>query len=134
MLNSKAIYIIEDNPNFLSQTIQYLNNKNNFSIAGYSTVEECLLYNNYTPSLIVMNYNLNSFLPSAINGLKALKIIKQLYKETKILFFSNQDSIEVALELINEGANDYIVKETKIENLLEQKSLETLQKKVIELI
>jgi len=45
-----------------------------------------------------------------LNGLEVLEAIKERSPQTHVIFFSGQDSLEVAVESLKNGADDYIVK------------------------
>lgn len=54
-----------------------------------------------------------------INGVAALRKIKQEYPEVKVLIYSGQSEDVYALSTIRAGANGYLSKETRLENLPE---------------
>ena len=45
-----------------------------------------------------------------LNGLEVLEAIKERSPQTHVIFYSGQDSLEVAVESLKNGADDYIVK------------------------
>ena len=45
-----------------------------------------------------------------LNGLEVLEAVKERSPQTHVIFFSGQDSLEVAVESLKNGADDYIVK------------------------
>ena len=45
-----------------------------------------------------------------MNGLEVLDAIRERSRSTHVIFFSGQDSLEVAVEALKNGADDYIVK------------------------
>jgi DNA-binding NarL/FixJ family response regulator len=54
-----------------------------------------------------------------INGVAALRKIKQEYPEVKVLIYSGQSEDVYALSTIRAGANGYLSKEARLENLPE---------------
>jgi DNA-binding NtrC family response regulator len=62
------------------------------------------------PEIVVLDYHLSSSDPNAKNGVEVLKEIKQLSPETKVIMFSGQDNINIALDSMRNGAYDYIIK------------------------
>lgn len=89
------------------------------------------------PNIITLDYQL----PDA-DGLKLLKAVKEQSPETEVIVISGQENVGVAVELLREGAYDYLMKDvdTKerlwntISKIREQQSLkgeiETLKKEV----
>jgi len=62
------------------------------------------------PEIVVLDYHLSSHNPSAKNGIEVLKEIKRLNPLSKVIMFSGQDNIDIALESMRNGAYDYIIK------------------------
>jgi DNA-binding NtrC family response regulator len=94
------------------------------------------------PEIVVLDYHLNANNPGAKNGIEVLKQIKQINSQTKVIMFSAQDNINIALESMRNGAYDYIIKgetafnkmETTVNRLGEMHKLEavnTAQKRTI---
>lgn len=89
------------------------------------------------PNIITLDYQL----PDA-DGLKLLKAVKEQSPDTEVIVISGQENVGVAVELLREGAYDYLMKDvdTKerlwntISKIREQQSLkgeiETLKKEV----
>ena len=76
----------------------------------YSTGEEALKSIIDEQDFIVLDYNLDSIDPSAMNGLQALKKLKTLFPLVPVIFLSGQENAEVAANTMKYGAWDYIVK------------------------
>ncbi len=78
------------------------------------------------PALVLLDY----MMPK-VNGLDALKEIRNRFPETYVIMFTGKGSEEVAVELMKAGASDYILKPfsnaklvERIENVLRIRSVE----------
>jgi two-component system, OmpR family, response regulator len=126
-----SVAIIDDDP-MMCQLVEDLIGRKypNAQALRYSTGEEALA-SGFTPDLVILDYQLDSVKPDALNGLQVLKKIKQRSEHTPVLFLSGQDRLEVATNTVKFGAYDYIVKndttfaklENSINNILEVNSL-----------
>ena len=57
---------------------------------------------------VVLDFDLSG--GGEMNGLEVLEAIRERSPSTHVIFFSGQDSLEVAVEALKNGADDYIVK------------------------
>lgn len=66
------------------------------------------------PDIVVLDYDLGS-----MTGLEVMKQIRQINPFVRVILFSAQEAVEIAVNAIKHGAYDYIVKDNKaIDNLL----------------
>ena len=96
--------------------------------AGYEMIE-C-----ERPALVLLDY----MMPK-VNGLDALKEIRERFPETYVIMFTGKGSEEVAVELMKSGASDYILKPfsnaklvERIENVLRIRSIELHNKALVQ--
>jgi two-component system OmpR family response regulator len=82
-------------------------------IQAFSNGEACIHTMEQEPDVVLLDYKLDSRLPYAWDGLQVLKRIKRLDPFTHVILLSSHDHVETALECINEGALDYIIKNEK---------------------
>ena len=82
---------------------------------GYSHVDKYHDGESFLTSLdrfderaVVLDFDLSG--GGELNGLEVLEAIKERSPSTHVVFFSGQDSLEVAVEALKNGADDYIVK------------------------
>jgi two-component system response regulator AtoC len=129
-IKKKLVFVIEDNEQF-AITIQNELRKQLFvQTLSFETAEVCFKSINEFPEVVIMNFDLDEQNPDAMNGSKALKTFKLLSPETKVIFYSKQDSLEIACNLLDQGAFDYVIKETDFTQKLESSSVKLLLKKV----
>ncbi len=96
--------------------------------AGYELIES------EQPAVVLLDY----MMPK-VNGLDALKEIRERFPETYVIMFTGKGSEEVAVELMKAGASDYILKPfsnaklvERIENVLRIRSIELDNKALVQ--
>ncbi|MDX2003598.1 MAG: response regulator [Chitinophagales bacterium] len=122
---SHSVFLVDDDPMQIQMLKDHLNDKLAVNITTFSTGEDCLSNLDKNPDIVVLDYHLNSVQKEAKNGLEILRTIKSRNPSTEVIILSGQDKIEVAVETMNNGAFDYVVKnesafvrvENKIKNI-----------------
>jgi two-component system, OmpR family, response regulator len=138
MLESvRFMFVIDDDPVQTEMISDYLKERYVFDLKTYENGEDAMSdVRNLKPEIIVLDYHLNSSNPKAKNGIEVLKEIKSVSPETKVVMFSAQDNIDIAMESMRNGAYDYIIKgetafnkmENSINRLGEMHKLEAITK------
>lgn len=100
------IYIVEDDVFFAKVLIHQLDVNKDFEFHKFETAKEFLKNFEDSKGLVLLDYNL----PDA-NGLDVLRKIKQKAPFCEVIVLSNQDEITKAVQILKEGAFDYIQKE-----------------------
>ncbi len=107
---SLKIVVIEDNPQMAEMLSDYLEQKfQGAVISKFNTGEKALAETASTPDVIILDYNLDSQDPKALNGLQILMKIKKQF-DAPVIFLSAQERTEVSASIIKYGAYDYVVK------------------------
>lgn len=112
MVNHKLIYIVDDVQMQRELLADHLKaNMSAYEVHCFSTGEECIAAAKVRPAeIIFLDYNLNSQVKDAMDGIEALQELKSIAPQTEVVMISGQDKIEVAVNTIKHGAFDYIVK------------------------
>ena len=107
------IFIVEDDEWFNRMLVHDLSLNPDYEVESFTTGKECLknLYRN--PDVVTLDYRLPD-----MQGLEILKKIKAENDEIQVIVVSEQDEIEVVVELLKFGAYDYIVKSKDIRSRL----------------
>lgn len=118
-IRPRKIFIVEDD----ALQGQLLNDRLLRDVAHdvtvFSTGEECLRHLGDKPEIIVIDYNLNSQVKDAATGLEITGIIKKNHPDIHVIMLSSQERYSVALQSIQKGAEQYVVKdETAIEKVV----------------
>lgn len=131
------IFVVEDNEWYNKFLVHHLSLNPDYEIESFHNGKDCLNRLNDMPDVVTLDYRLPD-----ISGLELLKKIREENEEIQVILISEQDDIEVVVDLLKEGAYDYIVKSNDIrERLLNtvnnirkgtglKKELSTLRKEV----
>ncbi len=120
----EILLFIVDDDSLYSKALEYsiTNKLPNIKIKTFLTGEACLQQMKLKPDVVILDYFLDSRIPYAWNGLNILKQIKMLNPKTKVIMLSSQDSLDVAVQCIDNHSFDYISKSesafVKINNVL----------------
>jgi two-component system, OmpR family, response regulator len=106
------VFLVDDDETILDSLENHLQKERIRGVAfkKFSTGEQCLQELHQKPDIIILDYYLNSKNKNAMNGIEVLKKIKSSARNTEVLMLSGQDSLEVAVNCIKNGAHDYIIK------------------------
>lgn len=108
------IFIVDDNQLFASTlkvAIENMFDNLPIHVSTFETGEKCIekLAENI-PDLVILDYQLNSLSPSALDGLQVLDKIKLNNNSTNVIMLTSNDHIDIALKSFHSGASDYVVK------------------------
>lgn len=107
------IFIVEDDE-FYRRLLEYnLSLNPDYIVSGFATGKACLDRLQERPDLITLDYRL----PDGTAD-KLLRKIKAADETIQVIMISEQEDIEVAVNLLKEGAEDYLVKSTDIQQRL----------------
>jgi len=111
MSDKTLIYIVDDEPLQRELLKDHLAKMSKYEIHDFPTGEECLAAAKVRmPSIVFMDYYLNSQVKDAMDGIDVLRELKTANPELEVVMISGQDKIEVAVNTMKYGAFDYIVK------------------------
>ncbi len=107
----KKIFVVDDDEMMAMALEDHLTNNTLHEIHVFRTGEDCIKNLRLQPDVIILDYNLNSVEKEAANGMKILEAIKKLNRDVPVILFSSQDAYSVALQSINKGATQYVIKD-----------------------
>ena len=107
------IFVVEDNEWYNKLLVHNLSLNPDYEIESFSTGKELIQNLHKSPDVITLDYRLPD-----IRGLELLKKIKIENEDIQVILISEQDDIEVVVELLKHGAYDYIVKTEHIRERL----------------
>ena len=108
-----TIFIAEDDAWFNKMLTHQMSLNPDFIVKSFMDGSSVLKAMNEQPDLVTIDYRLPD-----IKGDELLKEIKKVRPETEIIVISEQDEIEVAVDLLKLGAADYIVKSKDMQQRL----------------
>jgi protein TonB len=107
----QLIYIVDDEPLQAEILKDHLVKVHKCEIKVFATGEECLKFlEKDKPSIVFLDYNLDSQVRDAMNGVELLKVIKSKLPKTECVMLSGQNKIDVANQAMQHGAFEYISK------------------------
>lgn len=112
-MTTLKIFLVEDDP-FFGETLKYhLNLNPDFDIHLFPTGRECISNLYLKPDIVCLDFGLPD-----ISGDRLLKRIQETNNKIPIIVISGQEEIEVAVNFLKSGAEDYIVKSPHTKDLL----------------
>jgi DNA-binding NtrC family response regulator len=107
------IFVVEDDEWYSRLLVHNLSLNPDYEIESFTNGKDCLNNLYKSPDLITLDYRLPD-----MKGLEILKKIKAENEEIQVILISEQDEIDVVVELLKYGAYDYIVKSKDIRERL----------------
>ncbi|MHA4845992.1 response regulator [Flavitalea antarctica] len=100
------IFLVDDDALCLNLYQQFLKQLGYTRVYLYDNGSDCIEHVSiHKPEIIFLDYNMDG-----LNGLDVLKEIKQIDASIVVIFISGQEEISIAVNTIQHGALDYIVK------------------------
>ncbi len=107
------IFIAEDDPMY-QRMIKYVLEMNpDHEVHVFPTGTECIKNLHLQPSVISLDYSLPD-----MTGAEVLKKIKAYNQEMVVIILSSQQDVSTAVSLLQEGAHDYITKDSETKERL----------------
>jgi CheY-like chemotaxis protein len=102
------IYVVEDNQVYNRMVCEFLKKQNYTRVKSFVSGNECIqaVMNGESPNIVIQDYFLDD-----LNGIDVLKAVKAKCKDAEFIFLTSNENIEVAIECIAYGVQDYIIKD-----------------------
>ncbi len=110
---SFKIFVVEDDDWYNRLLVHNLSLIPDYDIESFTSGKDCIKNLNKEPDVITLDYRLPD-----MKGLEVLKEIKAINEDIQVVLISEQDDIEVVVELLKHGAYDYIVKSSDVKERL----------------
>lgn len=107
------IFVVEDDEWYSRLLVHNLSMNPDYEIESFTNGKDCLDNLHKNPDVVTLDYRLPD-----MQGLEILKNIKAENEEIQVILISEQDEIDVVVELLKYGAYDYIVKSKDIRERL----------------
>ncbi len=108
-----VIFIVEDNEWYLELLSHNLSLNPDYTVQKFANAAVYLKALHEKPDVVTLDY----FLPD-MGGADLLKRTKEISPDTEVIVVSEQENIQVAVDLLKNGAYDYIVKSSDIRSRL----------------
>ncbi len=127
------IFIVEDDVIFGKSILYYLSLNPENEISLFTNGKEAIAKRFENPDLIILDYNL-----PGMNGMEVMQNLHNFNKNFSIIIISAQSDIRIAVNLLKEGAFDYIVKDQELKDRLwmsmeKIRKLNSYEKKIVQL-
>jgi two-component system response regulator AtoC len=107
------IFVVEDDDWYNRLLVHNLSLNPDYEVVSFFNGHECLANLHQEPDLVTLDYRLPD-----LNGIEILRTIKKENSDIQVILISEQNDIEVVVELLKEGAYDYIVKSKDVKERL----------------
>ena len=111
--NTFKIFVVEDDEWYNRLLVHNLSLNPDYEIQSFATGKSCLDQLHQQPDVVTLDYRLPD-----MKGLEVLKQIKEINEGIQVILISEQEDIEVVVDLLKHGAYDYIVKSKDIRERL----------------
>ncbi|MEN0046068.1 MAG: sigma-54 dependent transcriptional regulator [Bacteroidota bacterium] len=101
-----CIFIVEDDPMYQHMIKYFAEMDPNHVVHTFTTGKSCIEHLHLNPHIISLDYTLPD-----IKGIEVLNAVKKYNEKIEVIVLSGQQDIGTAVELIREGAYDYITKD-----------------------
>ncbi len=112
-VKTSKIFVVEDDEWYRRLLVHNLSMNPDYEVKAFGTGKECLNNLHELPDVVTLDYRLPD-----MKGLEVLKQIKAINGDIQVILISEQDDIEVVVDLLKHGAYDYIVKSKDIRERL----------------
>lgn len=122
------IYVVDDDKPFNTLIAQTFNKMGFKNVKSFYNGEDAVAAMQGKPDIVLQDYDM-----PGMNGVDVLEKYKKDCPQAEFIFLSGQSSIQVAIDAIQKGAFDYIVKDNyakdnAINKLTKILTIKTLQK------
>ncbi len=120
-LNKIKLFLVEDDSFSLEVMKDRFTDNPRLEVSDFETAEDCIANLEEQPAIIVLDYYLDKVNKDAMNGKEGLKLILEKLPTAKVIMLTGQDTLEIAEDLMLNGAYYYITKDENALNILEKK-------------
>jgi DNA-binding NtrC family response regulator len=114
MSTNLKIAVVEDNEWFNRFLVHIIGMIQEYEVRGFFSGKELIEgIQHFSPDIVTIDYRLPD-----TTGDVLMQEVKSIFPATDVVIISEQDDIEVAIELMRKGASDYLVKSKDMKELL----------------
>lgn len=107
------IFVVEDNEWYNKLLVHHLSLNPDYEVESFFNARDFLKDLNKAPDVVTLDYRLPDML-----GTEVLKRIKDENEDIQVILVSEQEDIQIVVELLKQGAYDYIVKSSDVRERL----------------
>ena len=122
-VKQKHFFVVDDDEMMAAMLSDHLRLNPLYVVTVFNTGEDCIRQLALDPDVIILDYQLNSVMLDAADGMEIMRQIKKIDEDVRIIMLSSQEEYGTALQAIIKGALEYVVKDTdtfkRIDHILE---------------
>ena len=112
-MDACKVLLVDDETEYLETLVKRMN-KRGLRVTGMGSAEEALQWMNQNPvDVVVMDVRM-----PGMDGIQALREVKRVHPMAEVIMLTGHASIEVAIEGMELGAFDYLMKPMDFDDLL----------------
>ena len=112
-MDACKVLLVDDETEYLETLVKRMN-KRGLKVTGVGSAEEALQWLNQNPvDVVVMDVRM-----PGMDGIQALREVKRVHPMAEVIMLTGHASIEVAIEGMELGAFDYLMKPMDFDDLL----------------
>lgn len=105
------IFVVDDDEMIREMLSSHLAKNLRYEIHVFSTGEDCLGNLHLNPDVVILDFELNTVIPDAEDGLHILQRIKNENEQICVIMLSSQTHYGKATQTIIKGAIQYVIKD-----------------------
>ena len=112
-MDACKVLLVDDETEYLETLVKRMN-KRGLKVTGVGSAEEALQWLNQNPvDVVVMDVRM-----PGMDGIQALREVKKMHPMAEVIMLTGHASVEVAIEGMELGAFDYLMKPMDFDDLL----------------
>ncbi|AHK42269.1 MULTISPECIES: response regulator transcription factor [Ensifer] len=112
---SISVAFVDDHPILLEGLVSLYSGKSDLEIVakGENAVDALKIVEEFSPEVLVLDLSMPG------DAIAAIELVTQKYKDTRIIVFTANSSIETAIQVLNYGVSGYVLKGSSASDLHE---------------
>lgn len=112
---SISVAFVDDHPILLEGLVSLYSGKSDLEIVakGENAVDALKIVEEFSPEVLVLDLSMPG------DAIAAIELVAQKYKDTRIIVFTANSSIETAIQVLNYGVSGYVLKGSSASDLHE---------------
>lgn len=112
---SISVAFVDDHPILLEGLVSLYSGKSDLEIVakGENAVDALKIVEEFSPEVLVLDLSMPG------DSIAAIELVTQKYKDTRIIVFTANSSIETAIQVLNYGVSGYVLKGSSASDLHE---------------
>lgn len=110
-MSKRKIFVVDDDEMLTMMLSDHLQKNPDNQVSVFHTGEAAIEKLDEEPDVVILDYQLNSVVEEAKDGMHILQAIKKADRALTVIMLSSQDNYGKAMQTILKGALEYVVKD-----------------------